>query len=99
MQISIPRVGRWSFALTIPALAALAACGDEPIAPKTTALSSANAGVKGAVPVEIVVTNTSGGTDVGSLRWAADQLTQPGGVIKFDATLAGTTITLDAGLE
>jgi hypothetical protein len=99
MQTFGSRADRWSLAFIIPALAAIVACGDEPVAPKSTAPSKANAGIKGVVPVEVLVTNTSGGTDVGSLRWAADQLTQPGGVIKFDAALAGKTITLDAGLQ
>jgi len=48
----------------------------------------------------VIVTNTSGGTDVGSLRWAAAQLNATkGGTIEFDPTLAGDTIVLDAQLE
>jgi hypothetical protein len=41
-----------------------------------------------------LVTNTSGGTDVGSLRWALSYVTG-GEIIRFAPGLAGQTITLD----
>src|SRR4029450_10681235 len=43
----------------------------------------------------ITVINSSGGTGVGSLRWAVSQATG-GEVIRFAPELAGDTITLDA---
>lgn len=45
----------------------------------------------------LMVTNTSGGTAVGSLRWAASYVTG-GEVIRFDPVLAGKTIVLDTTL-
>ena len=98
MQIFAPRAERWSLALIIPALAALTACSDEPVAPRNALPSHANAGIKGTAPT-VVVTNTSGGTGVGSLRWAAEQMKPDGGAIQFDPSLGGKTIVLDAGLE
>jgi len=43
----------------------------------------------------LMVTNTSGGTDIGSLRWAMNFVTG-GEVIQFASNLAGQTITLDS---
>jgi len=100
MQTFAPRADRWSLALIIPALAALAACSDEPVAPKRVSVPEATAGrVNATEPVELFVTNTSGGTEVGSLRWAAEQMKWSGGAIQFDPSLGGKTIVLDAGLE
>jgi hypothetical protein len=100
MLTSTPRAGRRSPALTLAALTltALAACVDEPVVPKTNT-ATPKASVQGAIPINVVVTNTSGGTDVGSLRWAAEQVSFVGGAIQFDPSLGGKTITLDAGLE
>jgi hypothetical protein len=92
------RAARWPRAFIVSALAILGACSDDdPVAPKAT--PTAKAAVRGAAPVEVMVTNTSGGTEVGSLRWAAKQVDSVGGTIWFDSTLGGKTITLDAGLE
>ena len=93
------RADRWSLALIILGVAALAACSDEPNAPKQASVSNANTGVRGLTEITVVVTNTSGGTEVGSLRWAAQQVAEVGGAIEFDPALAGKTIVLDAGLE
>ena len=91
------RAAHWSRAFFVVALAALGACSDDdPVAPRAT--PTAKAAVRGAAPVEVMVTNTRGGTEVGSLRWAAKQVDSVGGIIRFDATLGGKTITLDAGL-
>jgi hypothetical protein len=49
--------------------------------------------------VTVTVTNTSGGTEVGSLRWAAAQIAGGGGSIWIDAGIAGDTIALDAELQ
>jgi hypothetical protein len=47
----------------------------------------------------LYVTNTSGGLEPGSFRWAAKQIeTGGGGTIVFDSTLGGKTITLDDGI-
>jgi len=100
MQTFASRADRWSLALIIPALAGLAACSDEPVAPKRVSVPEAAAAGRAATePVVLVVTNTSGGTEVGSMRWAADQMKYNGGRIEFDPSLGGKTIVLDAGLE
>ena len=93
-----PRPSRWLVAFTLAALAAVAACADEPVAPNAAPVDP-QLEVRGAIPTDVKVTNTSGGTEVGSLRWAAKQLEWVGGSIAFDSTLGGKTITLDAGLE
>jgi len=98
MHIVASRAARWPRTFVVAALAALGACSDDdPVAPKTAPTSKA--AVQGLVPIEVTVTNTSGGTEVGSLRWAAKQVDSAGGTIVFDSTLGGKTITLDAGLE
>jgi len=98
MDIVASRAAGWSRAVFVAALAALGACSDDdPVAPKAT--PTPKAAVRGADALEVMVTNTSGGTEVGSLRWAAKQLDSVGGLIVFDSTLGGKTITLDAGLE
>ena len=83
----ISRAARLPLALSV---AALAACSDEPVGvttpPKLTPHATAVAAT--------IVTNKSGGTEVGSLRWAARQ----GWNIQFDPSLAGDTITLDSTL-
>jgi len=98
MDIVASRAAGWSRAIVVAALAALGACSDDdPVAPKATPTPKAAA--QGVEPLEVMVTNTSGGTEVGSLRWAAKQVDSVGGTIVFDSTLGGKTITLDAGLE
>ena len=84
---STSRGGRWSLALM---LFGLGACADEPAAPRIPSLSGPNANL-GDI---ITVTNTSGGTGVGSLRWAVAQYTG-GEIIRFDPSLAGATIVVD----
>jgi hypothetical protein len=87
----------WSRVFAVVALAALGACSDDdPVAPKTPL--TARAAVQSLGPIDVTVTNTSGGTEAGSLRWAAKQLESVGGTMRFDSTLGGKTITLDAGL-
>jgi len=75
------------------ALCALAACGDESVGPKKPSIPTPN---RSSAANVILVTNKSGGTDVGSLRWAARQF--GGGTIQFDPSLAGDTIPLDSTL-
>jgi hypothetical protein len=73
MDIVASRAAGWSRAFAVAAFATLGACSDDdPVAPKAT--PTPNAAVRGAAPVEVMVTNTSGGTEVGSLRWAAKQV-------------------------
>ena len=98
MDIVASRAAGWSRAVFLAALATLGACSDDdPVAQKAT--PTPKAAVRGVGPIEVTVTNTSGGTEVGSLRWAAKQVDSVGGTIMFDSTLGGKTITLDAGLE
>ena len=77
-------------ALALITAGTLAACADEPSAPRVTIPTVPGLAVIGDV---ITVTTASGGTEVGSLRWAVAQ--PPGKVIRFAAELAGDTITLD----
>ncbi len=95
------RARHWPLALTLFGLAALAACADEPAAPGSPATIAPGTPVLAIEPIQVTVTNASGGTDVGSLQWAVDQVNQPGptGVIVFVASLEGDTITLDAPLD
>jgi hypothetical protein len=81
------RAGRVTVAVM---LTALAACADEPSPTAPTLLPRPQL----AVGDVLMVTNTSGGTDVGSLRWALSYVTG-GEVIRFAPELAGQTITLD----
>jgi len=97
MYTVVPRAARGTRAVLVAALAAIGACVDEPVAPRTP--STPKADVQGTTPIEVFVTNTSGGTDVGSLRWAVDQIKFGGGQIVFDSTLGGKTITLEVGLD
>jgi hypothetical protein len=98
MQTLASRAGRWPLALTLVALTALVACTDEPVAPNKPPTLKPNASID--EPVTVLVTNTSGGTEVGSLRWAAEQIKDAAlGVIEIDRSLGGKTITLDAGLD
>ena len=89
------RAGRWPLALYVLTFTALGACASDerPI----TGPSAQPDGPQLALGDVITVTNTKGGTDVGSLRWAVAQATG-GEVIGFDARLAGSTITLDTTL-
>ena len=96
------RAGRWPLAFTLLGLAALAAaCADEPVAPRSSSRSEPGAPSLEVEPIQVTVTNASGGFEVGSLQWAVAQINQPGptGVIVFDASLEGATITLDAPLD
>src|SRR5688500_15528104 len=93
------RAGRWPLALNLVALATLAACGDDVVAPKAPRPDAPNASVQAAEPMDVTVTNTSGGTQVGSLRWAASQIAAGGGTIWIHPSIAGQTIALDAELQ
>ena len=92
------RAGRWPLAFSVFALAAVAACSDDPVAPPPATLPT-EASANALAPIYLTVTNTSGGTEVGSLRWAAAQVPATAYAhIRFDSTLAGDTIALDAEL-
>ena len=94
------RAGRLPLALSVAVLAALTACTDEPVGPKPPAAAKPSVRPAGGEPVQLTVTNASGGTEVGSIRWAASQIrTSEGGYIRFDPSLAGDTITLGAELS
>ena len=96
MHAFTPRAGRRPAALSLAAVIALGACADDPVSPRIP--SSANPTVSGPPTgefVNVTVTNTSGGTDVGSIRWAADQINSAGGAIHFDPSLDGATIVLN----
>jgi len=95
------RASRWPLALTFLGVAAIAACADEPVAPRSSpTIASATRALR--EEIHVTVTNGSGGGEVGSLQWAVSQVNEPGnagGVITFDASLEGDTITLDAPLQ
>ena len=96
MHVTNLRAGRWPLALSLLTLVTLGACADDPVAPRNpTTISPALAGAPTGEFVNVTVTNTSGGTDVGSLRWAADQIKSAGGAIHFDPSLDGATIVLN----
>ena len=101
MQSYIPRARRWRHAVNLLGLAALGACADEPVAPGNPSALAPRAAALAGEWVTVTVTNTSGGTDVGSLRWAAAQVAAGGGSgsIWMDAKIAGDTIALDAELQ
>jgi hypothetical protein len=80
-----------ALALMLPALVA---CVDEPSPTAPTLPAKPNFGV-GAV---VTVTNTSGGTETGSVRWAVGSAGDQG-VIAFAPAIAGATITLDSTLH
>lgn len=71
-------------------LTALAACSDNLSSLAPIAVPQPQF----AVGDVLLVTNTSGGTDVGSLRWALSYVTG-GEIVRFAPGLAGQTITLD----
>ena len=96
MQTFTPRAGRWLLALTA---VMLAACSDEAVAPKHRSTGTPNAAKLAGEFVDVTVTNASGGTEVGSLQWAAAQINAGGGAIHFDPTVNGATIVLDAPLD
>lgn len=94
MFTAAPRVGRWPIPFM---LVAFGACAEEP-----TSTSSIPRNLEPRFTVEnvVLVTNTSGGTEVGSLRWAASfasDFNSP--TIRFDPSLAGKTITLQSGIN
>jgi hypothetical protein len=95
-------LARWPRALIIAAATALGACADEPVAPRSSP-KIAHTPALAVEEIQVTVTNASGGSDVGSLQWAANQINNSsgnsGGVITFDPSLAGDTITLDAPLD
>ena len=96
------RAGRWPIALTLVGLAALAACTDEPVAPRSSSSIAPGTPKLALEEIHVTVTNASGGGEVGSLQWAVSQVNNPGpatGVITFDASLEGDTITLDTPLQ
>ena len=96
MQPFASRAGRWPLALTFTALAALGACADEPVAPRTLPALTANATQD--FDHIIVITSASGGTEFGSLQHAVTGASDLGATIYIDPSLEGDTITLDAPL-
>lgn len=85
---------RWTVA---PMLPALAACADDPT--PTGPLRAHTPLVAVEDPSDaLVVTNASGGSDFGSLRWAAGQVSFRA-IIRFDPRLAGDTIVVDASVH
>ena len=78
------------------ALTELGACSEPSMPSRSTAeaVPVMRLGIGG----EIVVTNTSGGTNAGSLRWAL-AATEGGETIRFDPSIAGQSITPDSALR
>ena len=100
MDTVVSRAPRWPRALVIAAIAALGACADEPVAP--TATTKLTPQLAAALPgpfVDVTVTTTSGGTEAGSIRWAANQIGSGGGVIRFAPALDGATIVLGGSVS
>ena len=95
MSRFLSRASRWPLALIASSLAALGACadGEQPITAPSARPSTPNM----AIGDIITVTSSRGGTEEGTLRWAVAQTTG-GEIIRFDARLAGATITLDSTL-
>jgi hypothetical protein len=96
------RAGRWPLAIMLFSLAALAAaCADETVAPTSSSRPTPGSPALEVEPIQVTVTNASGGGEVGSLQWAVAQINQPGptGVITFDPSLEGDTIALDEPLQ
>ena len=75
-------------------IATVAACSDDEMTTAPLPSGTPQLAVGDVIPV----TNTSGGTGIGSLRWAASLVTD-GEVIRFDPSLAGATIVLDTTLH
>ena len=98
MQSFIPRAGRWRLAFHLLGLATLGACADEPVTPSAPSALTPKAAALANEWVTVTVTNTSGGTEVGSLRWAAAQVAGSLGSIWIDSSIAGDTIALDTEL-
>jgi len=98
MHALISRARRWPGALSFLGVIALAACADEPVAPKLPTKANALSGPPTGDFVEVTVTNTSGDWIVGSIRWAAGQIHSAGGAIHFDPSLDGATIVLNGPL-
>jgi hypothetical protein len=98
MSIVALRARRGALAFSLAAMAALSACSDEPLAPKNF-VANPTADVTTTEAVQVTVTNTSGGLDSGSIRWAATQFGSAGGIIVFAPSLDGATIVLDAPLD
>ena len=100
MYSSNPRARRRPLALygaAIVALASLGACADDPASPRPP--SELKPQAQQDTPIILTVTTKSGGIEVGSLRWAANQVTHAGTwIIRFDPRLARDTIALDKQL-
>ena len=100
MQSFSMRAGRFRLASSLLSLVALGACADEPVAPRIPSITKpAMSGAPTGEWVDVTVTNSSGGTEVGSIRWAANQIQDRGGVIRFASSLGGATIVLNGTLS
>lgn len=95
MSRFLSRAGRWPVALIASSLTALGACADDEH--RITAPVARPSTPNMAIGDVITVTSSRGGTEEGTLRWAVAQATG-GEIIRFDARLAGATITLDSTL-
>jgi hypothetical protein len=99
MLTVISRARRRPLALIVAASALFGACADEPVAPTPPSTRAPSATALGGEWVEVTVTSPSGGTEVGTLRWAANQIGSGGGTIYFDPSLNGGTIVLNGTLS
>ena len=94
MNTVASRARRWPLALFLTAVATLGACGDEPTAVNVPTAPKVNASVGDDIANVFMVTSRSGGTDVGSLRWAMS-LSTGNDTVRFDPSLAGHMIVLE----
>ena len=88
------RAVRRTLALTGIA-ATLAGCADEPTSPAPSPVRTPNQAAAATDNEVIMVTSASGGNAVGTIRWAARNV-KSYGIIRFDSSLAGATITVDS---
>jgi len=98
MQSFIPRARHWRLALHLLGVVTLGACADDPVTPKSPSALTPKSAALANEWVTVTVTNTSSGTEVGSLRWAAAQVAGSLGAIWIDSNIAGDTIALDSEL-
>jgi hypothetical protein len=100
MHTVTSRVGRRPLPLLLLSLSlvAIAACADDTPPPTAPSASPSVQNAKGLTPSVVMVTNALGNGAFGSLQWATTLVANPGDTVRFDPSLAGDTIYMDATL-